>query len=66
MAEEKKLRSYMANMQMEIVSDDDKTVKAIRLHSFQNEQMPVSLLCDLMQRLGRMTPGEHHTVPVPL
>ena len=39
MAEEKKLRSYMANMQMEIVSDDDKTVKAIRLHGFQNEQI---------------------------
>lgn len=58
MAEDRKLKSYMTSMQMEIVSDDDKTVKAIRIHGFQNEQMPVSLWCDLMQRFGKMTPGE--------
>ena len=57
MAEEK-LKSYIADMQLEIVSDDNKTVKAIRIHGFHHEQMPVYLWCDLMRRFGQMTPDE--------
>lgn len=57
MAEEKP-KSYLADMQLEIVSDDDKTVKAIRIHGFHHEQIPVYLWCDLMRRFGQMTPDE--------
>ena len=58
MADTKDLKSYMADMQMEIVTDDNRTVKAVRIHGFHNEQMPVTLWCDLMQRFGQMTPDE--------
>ena len=59
MADEKKnLKSYMADMQMEIVTEDDSTVKDIRIHGFHNDAMPVRLWCDLIKRLENMTPGE--------
>lgn len=59
MADEKKnLKSYMADMQMEVVTEDDSTVKAIRIHGFHNEEMPVRLWCDLLQRFGNVTTGE--------
>ena len=58
MMAEEKLKSYIADIQLEIVSDDDNTVKAIRIHGFHHEQIPVFLWCDLLRRFGQMTPNE--------
>ena len=60
MADEKKkpLKSYMLSLQMEIVSDDDEHVKAVRIHGFQNEPLPLALYGDVLQCLTRMTPGK--------
>lgn len=55
MAEKK---SYLMNMQLEVVTDDDETVKAIHIHGIDNEPVPLPLWCDILERLGRMTPDE--------
>ena len=56
MADEKK--SYMVDMSMEILTENDEKVKAIRLHGVKNELMPLRLLCDFLERIERMTPYE--------
>lgn len=58
MANEKEQKSYMVDMKMEVVATGSYTVEGIRIHSFHSEAMPVTLWCDLMQRLGHMTPGK--------
>lgn len=51
-------KSYLMNMQLEVVTDDGETVKAIHIHGVDNEPVPLPLWCDFLERLGRMTPDE--------
>ena len=51
-------KSYLMNMQLEVVTDDGETVKAIHIHGIDNEPVPLPLWCDFLERLGRMTPDE--------
>ena len=52
------MKSYMIDMSIEVMTEDDETVKAIRLHGLKNELIPLHLWCDFLERLGRMTPSE--------
>ena len=56
---EKNRKSYMAAMKMEVITEDDKTVKAVRVHGLRTvDDFPVEIFCGFMEALGRMTPGE--------
>ena len=67
------MKSYLMNMQLEMLTDDDETVKAIHIHHLNNEPIPLQLFCDFLERLNRMVPdesvmfvGKGHTVLKPL
>ena len=47
---------YQMNMMLEVVTDNDETVKAIHIHKIENEATPVALWCDFLDRLRRMMP----------
>lgn len=53
-----KKKSYLMNMQLEMLTDDDETVKAIHIHHLNNEPIPLQLFCDFLERLNRMVPEE--------
>lgn len=56
---EKTKKSYMAAMKMEVITEDGKTVKGVRIHGFQTiNDFPVDLFCNFLTALGRMTPAE--------
>ena len=52
------MKSYLIELSMEVLTEDDETVKAIHLHGVKNELIPLHLWCDFLERLGQMTPGE--------
>ena len=52
------MKSYLMNMQLEMLTDDDETVKAIHIHHLNNEPIPLQLFCDFLERLNRMVPEE--------
>lgn len=56
MEDEKKY--YMIDLSMEVMTEDNETVKAIHIHGIKNDPVPLSLWCDFLERLGRMTPDE--------
>lgn len=43
------------DLQMEVLTDDGETVKAIRVHDMGHEPVPLPLWCDLLQRMSWMT-----------
>lgn len=70
MAEKK---SYLIELSMEVLTEDDETVKAIHVHHLNNEPIPLQLFCDFLERLNRMVPeesvlfvGDSSTQPKPL
>ena len=52
------MKSYLMNMQLEMLTDDDETVKAIHVNHLNNEPIPLQLFCDFLERLNRMVPEE--------
>lgn len=48
--------SYLANMTLEVISDDNQKVSKILIHGFSHQPMPADLWCDFLQALNRMTP----------
>ena len=43
---EKNRKSYMAAMKMEVITEDDKTVKAVRVHGLRTvDDFPVAVIC---------------------
>lgn len=54
MADEKK--SYLMSMQLEVVTDDGETVKAVHIHGIDNEPVPLPLWCDFLERLSKVVP----------
>lgn len=54
-----KKKSYVIDLSIEVVTEDDEAVKAISLLSMKNELIPIRLWCDFLGRLSWMTPGEN-------
>lgn len=48
----------MIELVLEVLTDDDQTVKAIRIHGVNNERLPLKLFCDFLERVRYMTPDE--------
>lgn len=51
-----KEKSYLMDIQLSMVTDDDKKVKAIHIHQVNTESAPVYLWCDFLRRLAQMVP----------
>jgi len=51
-------KSYMVDIRLELVTEDDEEVKAVRIHGMKHDPLPLSLTCDFLDRIQMMTPGE--------
>ena len=49
-------KSYLMNLQLEVLTDDGETVKAVHIHGIDNEPVPLQLWFDFLERLSRITP----------
>ena len=51
-------KSYMVDIRLELVTEDDEKVKAVRIRNMKHDPLPLNLTCDLLDRIRMMTPGE--------
>lgn len=52
-------KSYLVEMTMELLTDDNGKVKAINIHRTKHEQIPLHLWCDFIGKIAHMVPGEN-------